>query len=53
MTLEEWLDKMKDKPCYRPAVPFYDVCLNNSVAGIKRLDCEKCIAERGLKDYIE
>ena len=48
-----WIERMRDKPCYRPAVPFYDFCLNCGVAQVKRLDCDKCVREKKLKDYIE
>ncbi len=51
-TAEQWLEEMKDKPCYRPAPPFYDICLN---AGhpVKGLDCDKCVEEHKLVDCIE
>lgn len=47
-----WAEKMKDKPCYEPAIPFYDFCLNMD-RPIKRYNCDECIAQKGLKDFIE
>lgn len=51
-TAEKWLEEMKDMPCYCPCPPFYDFC-NHMFQQVKRLDCEKCIKEHNLRDYIE
>lgn len=52
-TADRWLEEMKSCPCYRPAVPFYDVCLNSFAPNIKKLDCEICVARHELVDCIE
>jgi len=51
-TARQWKEEMEDKPCYRPALPFYDVCLNRNQP-VKRFDCDKCAEEHGLVDFIE
>lgn len=51
-TKEQWLEEMKDKPCYCPAPPFYDVCLHAGQP-VKRFDCDKCFEEHKLTDSIE
>ena len=43
---QQWRDKMKDKPCYRPALD-PSRCLNQDQM-VKRYDCEACIKEKGL-----
>ncbi len=47
-------EEMKDTyPCYLPAVPFFDVCLNEGQP-VKRRDCDECFrAHPWMKDYIE
>ena len=48
-----WRVKMKDKPCYCPTPcgdePIWDLCFNMGKE-VKRLDCAKCVAEKGLSD---
>jgi len=56
-TCKEWEELMKDKPCYAPCPPFFDMC--NTLVGVdsgkdlKHLDCDECCTKRGIKDYIE
>lgn len=50
---QKWRDKMQDWPCYKPAIPFYDYCLNVDAVLIKHLDCEKCFEVNGLWDCVE
>ena len=49
---ELWYEKMEDKPCYRPALPVYDFCLNMDSDRVKRLDCNKCVLKKELHGCI-
>ena len=51
-TKEQWLEQMKAYPCFKPAVPFYDFCLNMDTP-VKRYDCDKCVEVNKLCDCIE
>jgi len=51
-TCDEWEEEMKDMPCYVPAVPMFDFCMNMDLE-VKRYDCDKCVVEHGLRDCIE
>ncbi len=50
---ETWAGKMRQKPCYMPAPPFYDFCQNLDRDDVKRLDCTECVEKLGIRDYIE
>jgi len=46
-------ERMRDKPCYMPALPRYDICQNMNSRVVKRLDCRECIEERGISEPVE
>ena len=50
---DKWAEKMRDKPCYMPALLGYDVCQNVNSKTVKRLDCCECIEERGISEPVE
>jgi len=52
MNCQDWIEKMKDYPCYTPCPPFYDMC-NRIGHPTGEFDCDKCLQENQLKDYIE
>ncbi len=51
-TADEWEREMEGMPCYRPAPPFFDYCLNMGQS-VKRYDCDRCSDKHKLRDYIE
>ena len=51
---DRWEDEMRDKPCWLPAPPFWDICRNADSQTVKHMDCDQCFKEHpNLKDYIE
>jgi len=51
-TPDQWEAEMARYPCYTPAMPFYDFCLNADQP-VKRYDCGLCMERHGLWDTIE